>query len=605
MCRSTVGKLRSIFKLIRPYRGKLYGALVLTVFNSILRLIPPLILAVLVDRVAGQGKWGLLSLMVGLLVAHSVVWGLTFLSNTYLIEWVSYRIAFDMRMAMYQRLQRLSLSYFHHHSTGMVMERLMGDVTQVRNLCTSQMVQAVLDAAGCTFALTVMFAVNWRLTVVALLFMPLYVLNYRTCVKRIRGANRQLRSKYDDISGSLAQNLEGALVVKSFGQEERETREYTDQCFEALAMGLRTNIWSGLFNSASVFVQVVAQSVILFLGCWMVIDGQMSYGAVLAFVAYTLYLLGPVAHFSDLFNQVEQSMVSVQRVTEVMESTPDIQDKPDAIAVDRLKGQIEFENLWFKYDSRRMEDACDQWENKVQGKAEEETDQEAEYALEDVSFKIEAGKTVAIVGHTGAGKTTVAKLLCRFYDATRGRLLMDGVDIRDLRLADLRNNIAIVPQDPVLFKASVAENIAYGKPRASMEEIVAAAKVAELHRIVQDLSEGYDTQIGEASLKLSSGQRQRVAIARAVLKDPAVLILDEATSSLDTESERMIQRALKRIMKARTSLVIAHRLSTIVYSDLIIVMKDGRVVEQGTHWELLKKDGHYRSLYQRQFAEVA
>lgn len=567
----------------------------LTVFNSILRLLPPLILAWLVDKVFGQGQWGLLGLMIGLWVLHSGVWGLSSMFNRYLMAWVSYRISFDMRLAMYRRLQRLGLTFFHRNSTGMVLQRLMDDVTQVRNLCTEQMIQVLMDSAVCLFALTIMFMMNWHLTLVALLFMPLYLLNYRTCVKRIRAANRDLRGKYDDISDSLAQNLDGALVVKSFGQEERETREYTQECSQALVLGLRTSIWGGLFNSTSVFVKFAAQSLILFLGCWLVIDEAMTYGQVLAFVAYVQYVLDPVATFSDLFNQIEQSMVSVVRVTEVMEAEPDILDKPDAIGVERLKGKVEFEGLSFKYDSRKIqtEESAQQLQEKTDG---------ADYAVEDVSFRIEQGQTVALVGHTGAGKTTIAKLMCRFYDATAGRLLLDGVDIRDWRLADVRRNIAVVPQEPVLFKASIAENIAYGRPRASMEEIIEAAKVAELHAIVANLPEGYDTQIGEANLKLSSGQRQRVAIARAVLKDPTILILDEATSSLDTESERMIQRALKRIMDQRTSLVIAHRLSTIVYADLIVVMKEGRVIEQGTHEQLLKRRGHYRQLYERQFS---
>ena len=595
MCWLTLGNFQSTYSLIKPYRPKLYAALSLTVCNSILRLLPPLILAVLIDRIAGQGLWGLLGLMIGLLIGHALLTGLSNLVTMYLVQWVSRRIAFDMRLAMYRRLQRLSLNYFHHHSTGMVLERLMGDVTQVQNLCTSQMVQAVMDTAGCVFALTVMFLVNWQLTIGALLFLPLYVLNYRICVRRIRRANESLRSKRDDISDSLQQNLEGALVVKSFGQERRETRQYTAQCHDALRLGIRTNVWGGLFNSGSVMVQVIAQATILFLGCWLVIDGRMSYGQVLAFVAYTLYLLGPAVNFSDLFNQVEQSMVSVRRVNEVMQAQPDIQDTPGARSMERLTGQIEFRNLWFSYGCRSSE----------QGQPLSQTVEGSEYALEDVSFTAQPGQMVALVGHTGAGKTTVAKLLFRFYDPTDGQVLIDGLDIRNIRLADLRRNIAVVPQEPVLFKASIAENIAYGKPRATMDQIVAAAKVAELDSLVCDMPEGYDTQIGEAGLKLSSGQRQRVAIARAVLKNPAILVLDEATSSLDSESERMIQRALRRTMKGRTSLVIAHRLSTIVHADLIVVMEQGRVVEQGTHWELLSAAGAYRELYERQFSAVA
>ena len=595
MPRSTVGNFQSIYSLIRPYRAKLYVSLVLTVCDSILRLLPPLILAILIDRVAGQGLWSLLGLLITLLIIHALVTGISNLFNIYLIQWVSRRIAFDMRMGMYRRLQRLSLNYFHHHSTGMLLERLMSDVSQIQILCTSQMVQAVLDAAGCTFALTVMFWVNWRLTIVALIFLPLYVLNYRICVKRIRQANEHLRSKRDDISDSLQQNLEGALVVKSFGQEQRETRQYSAQCSRALQLGIRTNVWGGLFNSGSVLVQVIAQSTILFLGCYLVIDGRMTYGAVLAFVAYTLYILGPAVRFSDLFNQVEQAMVSVRRVNEVMQAQPDIQDSANARGLKDLRGKIELENLWFKYDSRASS-------NSQPG---DDSAQKSEYALADVSFTAEPGKMVALVGHTGAGKTSIAKLLFRFYDPSEGRVLIDDHDIRDVRLAELRKAIALVPQEPVLFQATMAENIAYGRPKASMEEITAAAEIAELHDVILGLPDGYDTQIGQANFKLSNGQRQRVAIARAILKDPAILILDEATSSLDSESERSIQRALGRMMQGKTSLVIAHRLSTIVHADLIVVMQNTRVVQQGTHWQLLGTPGPYRDLYEKQFAAVA
>ncbi len=605
MSQSTVGNFQSVYSLIKPYRRRLYVSLALTVFNSILRLLPPIILAVLVDYVAGRGMWTLLGLMIALLAVHSLITGFSGLFTIYLIQWVSRRIAFDLRMAMYRRLQRLSLNYFHHHNTGMILERLMGDVKQVQNLCTSQMVQAVLDAAGCAFALTVMFIVNWRLTIAVLLFLPLDVLNYRICVKRIRQANEGLRGKRDNIADLLQQNLEGTLVVKSFGQEQRETRKYTAECFDALRLGIRTNAWAGLFNSSSVLVQVLAQSTILFLGCYMVIDGSMTYGAVLAFVAYALYLVGPAVKFSDIFNQVEQSMVSVLRVNEVMQAQPDIQDRPNVRSLKSISGRIEFQNLWFKYDSRASEESAEPIDSAEESAEPIDSAQQFEYALSDVSFTAKPGQMVALVGHTGAGKTTIAKLLMRFYDPSRGQVLLDGLDIRDISLAQLRKNIAIVPQEPVLFKATIGENIAYGKPRASSEQIIAAAKVAELHELICELPEGYDTQIGEASLKLSSGQRQRVAIARAVLTDPAILVLDEATSSLDSESERSIQLALSRIMQGKTSLVIAHRLSTIIHADLIVVMQDGRVVQQGTHWQLLSADGPYQNLYKRQFTAVA
>jgi len=371
------------------------------------------------------------------------------------------------------------------------------------------------------------------------------------------------------------------VAVKAFGRERSEDKRFAEGAFDAKACSVKSHSYSIAFGTTANLIYWMGQNGVYLMGCYLVVKGEMSLGAVIAFTSYCVYLLGPAVRFSQMSDQVERAMISVNRIGELLDETPDPADPADVVHVDKVKGHVQLENLCFGYDPESL-------------------------VLKNITLDVPAGKTVALVGQTGCGKTTIISLLLRFYRATSGRMLIDGADINRYSHASLRNNIAMVPQDPILFEGTVRENIAYGIPDAPLEQIIAAAKAAEIHKTIMGLPQGYDTVMGEEGMKLSVGQKQRLIIARAILADPAILILDEATSSLDTESERLLQKALARIMANRTCFVVAHRLSTIVGSDLIVVLSKGEILEAGRHEELLEnKDGHYRQLYFTQFAKVA
>ena len=491
------------------------------------------------------------------------------------------KLSFDVRFGLYQHVTSLPVSFFDKHSTGMVLERLMGDVNKFQQLVTGQLLQLSTDVVRASMSIMLMLWIDIELTLIVLAIVPLYVLNHRFFVRRIRNANDDFRAKMDVVSGHLEERLTGTALVKAFGMERPETRTFTVETYEALQYSSRARGLSVAFGNTAQLIQWFGKTLVFLLACYMVIEGKMTWGQVLAFGAYSMFLLGPAVRFTELANQFEQTLVSVDRVKELLAAPAEAghgwaSDRPDVT----FKGRVTIKDLNFAYDPGTP-------------------------VLRDINLDVGAGKTVALVGRTGCGKTTLTSLLYRFYELTDGQILLDGQDITQLDLGTLRRHLAIVPQDAVLFEGTAAENIAYGRHGATRDEIIAAAKLAEIHDVLAHLPQGYDTPLGQAGAKLSVGQKQRLVIARAVLANPAVLIMDEATSSLDTESERLIQRALRKVMRGRTCFVVAHRLSTIQHADLIVVMDDGRILEVGRHGELLAKpDGCYREMYYRQFAKI-
>jgi len=466
-------------------------------------------------------------------------------------------------------------------STGAIMQRIMGDVGTVRSMVTNRTISFITDIVACLFAISMCLLLNWRMALIVMVVLPLYVLNYRFFVARIRDTNQAYRTKMDGICGIFQERLSAVAMVKSYAREKAETRRFVGDIRESFDIARESSVYSISFSTCAGLIGGLGTTIIYCLGCYMVVQGQMGYGAVVAFMSYTTQLFGPAVRFSEMFNDIEQMKVSLDRIFELMDVAPEITEAAQPVSVKRLTGHVQFENVCFEY---------------LKG----------EPVLHDVNLEVKPGQLVALVGHTGSGKTTIATLLFRFYDVTSGRILVDGHDLRELCMSHLRRNLGVVLQDTILFNDTVRENLRYGHPTASDDEIVAATKVAEIHQVIEALPQGYDTIIGPGGTKLSAGQSQRLAIARAVLTDPAILILDEATSSLDTESEKLIQQALARVMANRTSFVIAHRLSTIVNADMIVVLDKGRVVEVGKHIDLLrKKGGHYRSLCKEQFASEA
>jgi ABC-type multidrug transport system fused ATPase/permease subunit len=570
-----------IYRFILPYRRQYLQAVAITLICTVISLSPPLIVKAFVDRVIGQREESLLTPLLVLFVLIPLLAEGLRAVNGYMITMMGSRLVLDMRRRLYGHLQHLPLRFFDSSSTGAVMERLMGDVGQVQGMVTHQTVTIATDLLGCVVALGAMLWLNARLALIPLMFIPLYVLTHRYFRARLRRAFEQYRSKIDEISGTVSERLRSTPIVKAFGQERTETRRFTADAYDAQGYGVRAYNYAIGFNTAASLQTWSARVGILLLGYYMVIHGAMTLGEVVAFGAYSVYLLGPAVRFAGITNMVETVMVSVRRIGELLDEPTEVADAPDAVRVRRLRGEVDFHGVGFEYEADQP-------------------------VLQDIDLHVPAGSTIALVGHTGCGKTTMISLLYRFYEVTSGAIVIDGHDVRRIARTDLRRNLSLVPQDPVIFETTVSENIAYGCPDAPLEKIVEAARIAELYDEIMELPDGFETRLGGADAKLSVGQKQRLMIARAVLSDPAILILDEATSSLDGESERALQEALDRVMAGRTSFVIAHRLSTIVNADLIVVLDEGRIIEVGTHRKLLDNpEGHYRQLYLQQFAKVA
>jgi len=573
--------LQTILHYLRPHRRMFFAALALTAICTAVTMTPPIIVKVIIDQVITQQRDELLMPMIVLFAAVPVLTGLLRFFNNYVVTLIGHKLVLDTRRRLYGHLQQLPMRFFDRTNSGLVMERLMGDVKKVTKLINGQTVTIITDLAGCAVALVAMFWLNATLAIVPLLFVPVYLLTLRHFRVRLRDAQQRLRSKMDDLSGTVRERLQSTAIVKAFGQEQNESRRLAGEAFDAKAYGVQAHTYGVAFYTAATLQTWLARTGILLLGYYMVIQGQMTLGAVVAFTSYSVYLLGPAVRFAQLSNQLEQVMVCLRRVHELLRETPEAPDRPDALRVGRLRGEVRIERLGFHYEPHQP-------------------------VLEDINLHVPAGTTVALVGHTGCGKTTLASLLYRMYDPTAGRITIDGMDITRIARKDLRRNFSLVPQDAVVFEGTIRENIAYGRRDAPMEKVVQAARVAELYDTIMAMPEKFRTRVGGAEAKLSVGQKQRLMIARAVLHDPAILILDEATSSLDGESEHMLQQALDRVMAERTCFVIAHRLSTIVNADMIVVMDAGRIVEVGNHRQLLgRADGHYRKLYLRQFAKVA
>jgi len=569
-------RFKAILPFVRPYSRYILGALGLTVVLTVLALLPPLIMRALIDRVFTAGNWRLLLPLVGAHMLVPVMSGLISFVNTLVIAYTGRRLVFDVRTQMYRHLLRLSMRFHGEMSSGAVMSRLMSDVNMVQNLIRENTITLVTDIVSFLFAGIVTFTLNWKMAILLWTILPLYVLNYKFFVKRIRRSNIAFRRMMDRIAGDLQERLSGTRRVRAFVREQSETEKFLADTRESLHYSMSGTVQSVSFSTASRLIWGVGSTCLYILGVYYALHGEMTYGSVTAFMAYMSQLFGPALRFTELANQLEQVMVSVDRIFEVLDTQPDIVEKENPIVLSKITGHVRFEHVTFGYKPD-------------------------EPVINDVTLDIPPGKMIALVGHTGCGKTTLTTLLMRLWDIREGRILVDGVDIREVSLSSLRRQIGVVLQDPVLFNATIAENIRYGVPDASMDEVIAAAKAAEIHDMIEKLPEGYNTELGgESGIKLSVGEKQRMAIARAIITNPGILILDEATSSLDSESEMLIQKALGTVMQNRTSLVIAHRLSTIVEADVIIVMDAGRVVESGSHAELVRAGGHYAKLYYQQ-----
>ena len=573
-------ELAQVMEFLRPYRARLVHMLLLTTALSILAMLPPLLTRAFIDRVVEGGQRDLfLPLSVGLLLTPLLVSVAGFL-QTQGIAYIGQRFVFDLRCALYRHLLAMSLRFFGRHSTGMLLNRLMGDSGVVANMLSAQTIGILSDLVCSSFALVVTFAINWRLALVITLVVVVFLVNYHYNIRRIREASWQYKRSYDRMSGGVQNRLVAGLTVKSFGAEEREQDAFEDDSAESAVLHQNAGFAGNVFQQNTALIQNIGRAILYFMGCAMVLRGDMTYGDVLAFTTYAMQLLGPAVRFSELARHLQDVRIAVERIMELYRQQPEVLDDPAAAPLPSgIRGSVDFEKVDFHYNPGQP-------------------------VLRDFTLRVRAGETVALVGPTGCGKSTVMLLLMRFFDVCGGSLKIDGRDVRRIRLRDLRAQFGVVLQEPLLFNVSIADNIRYARPRASLAEIEAAARVAEIHEFIATLPEGYQTMLGSEGLQLSVGQKQRLTIARAVLTDPAILIMDEATSSLDSDSERAIQTALRRVLRHRTAFIVAHRLSTIRDAHRIILIRAGQIVESGSHEELMALPaGAYRALYNRHVAK--
>lgn len=570
---------KRLISYVRPYLGRMSVAVVCIILAAGGNLAVPWIIKDVIDQVLINKDMVMLNIIAAGILLIFFLRGIFFFGQTYLMSYIGQRVIIDIREAVYRQLQRLSLGYFDKRQTGAIMSSVTNDVSALQAALVESMVELVTEGMILIGSLGAMFFLHWKLSLLTLITMPLVLHAINTFGKKLRLAGRVLQARAADITAILQETISGIRVIKSFAREDYETNRFKQENFFNFRAQMKTSQLLATLTPVIEFLSAIGVTVIIWYGGMEVINGNLTSGALIAFLIYVVNLSNPVKRLSKVYGNIQKSLAAAERVFEILDTEPDVKDMPGAVDLPVVEGRVTLQQVSFAYSP-------------------------GQYALRDVSLEIKPGQTVAIVGPSGAGKTTIANLLPRFYEVTEGGILVDGKDIRSVTMHSLRQQIGIVPQETVLFNGTVYDNILYGRLDASEAEVIAAAKAANAHSFIDKMPDKYQTQIGERGAKLSGGQRQRISIARAILKNPRILILDEATSALDTESEKLVQQALDKLMIGRTSFVIAHRLSTVQRADMIVVMDKGRIVEQGTHSELLASGGLYSTLYQVQFRET-
>jgi ATP-binding cassette subfamily B protein len=590
------GKLK-IIQLIRPHWKALTIALLAVLGVTLTDVIEPWPIKIVVDNLLqskklpvwlggfvsqmfGQDKLAILNFAVASVAAIAVVGAISSYVEGYMTTSVSKWVAHDLRRTLYNHIQRLSLAEYDETRTGDLITRVTSDIEAVEDFIGSALLGMLVNALTLVGMIGVMLYINWRFTLIALSVAPALFLVVFYFTRRIKKASRAVRKKESELLSVVEEVLTSIRVVKAFAREDYEQRRFESQSLENVEAALQARNVKAKLSPVVEVIVAIGTCLVLWYGARLALSGQLSAGLLIVFLLYLGKMYKPMRELSKMADTVSKASVGYERIEEVLEIESLVRDLPHARRAPRLKGKIEFDHVNFSYDE----------ENPV---------------LKDMSFKIEPGQVAAVVGPSGTGKTTIISLIARFYDPRSGQVRIDGKDIRGFTMKSLREQISFVLQDTLLFRASIWENIAYGKPDASRAEIMRAAEVANANEFIEKMPERYDTMLGERGVTLSGGQRQRIAIARAVIRDTPILVLDEPTSGLDAASEEAVIEALDRLMKNRTTVLIAHHLGTIRHADIIFVVKDSELVEQGSHEELLAKAGVYADLYKTQTSEGA
>ncbi|WLR42679.1 ABC transporter ATP-binding protein [Bacillus carboniphilus] len=580
-----MNSVKRYLQFVQPYKKQIFWTIVIGIFKFGIPLLIPLILQYVIDDLVGgsgtvdERTSQLIWLMAGLFILFAIVRPPIEYYRQYFAQWTSSKILYDIREKLFSHLQQLSLKYYANTRAGEVISRVINDVEQTKTFVITGLMNIWLDLITIVIAIAIMLTMDIKLTIVSILLFPLYGFSIKFFYGRLRQLTRVRSQALAQVQGYLHERVSGMPVIRSFAIEKEEQERFNYENEHFLNRAIDHTKWNALTFSVVNTITELAPLLVIGVAGYEVIQGNMTVGTMVAFVTYIDRLYNPLRRLINSSTTLTQSIASMDRVFELLDEKYDIEDKEDAIEPAHLTGKVEFRNVHFKYQDNEP------------------------YVLKGINLKVEPGETVAFVGMSGGGKSTLISLIPRFYDATEGSILVDDLDIRDLKSQSLRNQIGLVHQDNFLFSESIKDNILIGKPHASGEEVIEAAKAANAHDFISSLPNGYETRVGERGVKLSGGQKQRVAMARVFIKNPPLLILDEATSALDLESEQFIQEALDVLAKNRTTFVIAHRLSTITHADKIVLIEDGGITEMGTHQQLMAKKGNYFNLFQIQQLE--
>lgn len=569
--------LKRIFALLGNYKKRTALAVGLLIIVVLTRLVSPYLTKILIDDVIKDGQIDKLGKILTLLVVLTVIRSILIYLRSYMFEDISQNLVFDLRHRMYTHLQELPYEFYDNHRIGDIMSRMTGDIEGIRNFFAGGAITIIENTIHFVGALIILFNLNVKLASIVILITPLLAFVAWRFDKLIRPAFGQIREQDAVLNTRAQENISGVRVVKAFAREDYESKRFAKENRRQMEKNIEASyIWATYFPFMD-FLSSVSPLVLLGFGGYMVIQGDISLGTLVAFTGYMWMITGPMRMLGWLINMTEQAISSGEKIFYYLDFGSSIKEKKDAVFPEDFKGHIRFEDVSFKYRQNHV--------------------------LRDINLDIAPGSTIAIMGATGAGKTSIVNLLGRFYDCTSGRITIDGIDIKDYKLKELRSQMGYVMQETFLFSETIKANIAFGRVDASMNEIIEAAKIAQAHDFIMEMPYGYDTIIGERGVGLSGGQKQRIAIARAILKDPKILILDDSTSSVDMETEYEIQKGLRQIAQGKTTFIIAHRISSVKDADEIIVLDNGRIAERGTHETLLRERGLYHRMYRDQYKD--